>query len=384
MTTQNDTKHNDTKTRLIASARNWIDAEALRQFCQTARLEAVRLAVGLPDLHAGRRCPVGAAFVTENVIYPEIIGRDIGCGMGLWKTDLHPRDVQLDKWAQRRFDLELPWEGDAAAWLADADLPPTTFNHRFGTLGGGNHFAELQSVEKVHDAAEFARLGLARGQLFLLVHSGSRGLGECALNAVTQAHGAGGMCEDSPAAAHYLDHHDTAVRWARASRALIAQRFLDALGATNEPVLDVCHNSLTSKELDGQFVWLHRKGAAPADEGPIVIPGSRGTLSYLVRPLGDGVEHAWSLAHGAGRKWPASVSRGRARERHRVEELTETALGSRVICANRDLLYEEAPLAYKNIEVVISDLVDAGLISVIATLRPVLTYKTRIAEWLPA
>ena len=110
---------------------------------------------------------------------------------------------------------------------------------------------------------------------------------------------------------------------------------------------------------------------------PLVIPGSRGALSYLVKPVGDGASHAWSLAHGAGRKWARSETRLRVRERFRVSELMQTSLGSRVICDDRDLLYEEAPMAYKPVESVIEALVEAGLIRVIATLRPVLTYKTR-------
>jgi release factor H-coupled RctB family protein len=100
-------------------------------------------------------------------------------------------------------------------------------------------------------------------------------------------------------------------------------------------------------------------------------------LSYLVKPIGVGAEYAWSLAHGAGRKWSRSESRLRMRERFGVMELVQTPLGGRVICEERELLYEEAPAAYKDIEAVIADLVDAGLVSVIATFRPLLTYKVR-------
>ncbi len=114
-----------------------------------------------------------------------------------------------------------------------------------------------------------------------------------------------------------------------------------------------------------------------ADSDFVVIPGSRGSLSYLVKPIGNGEGHAWSLAHGAGRKWARSEARLRMRERFSVAELAQTGLGSRVICEERDLLYEEAPAAYKNIEAVVEDLVDTGLVSVIATFRPLLTYKTR-------
>jgi release factor H-coupled RctB family protein len=123
--------------------------------------------------------------------------------------------------------------------------------------------------------------------------------------------------------------------------------------------------------------WVHRKGAVTAESNFVVIPGSRGSLTYLVKPAGAGQSHAWSLAHGAGRKWARSETRLRMRARFGVRELAQTPWGGRVICEQRDLLYEEAPAAYKNIEAVIQDLLEAGLVSVIATFRPLLTYKTR-------
>ena len=165
--------------------------------------------------------------------------------------------------------------------------------------------------------------------------------------------------------------------WAKANRQLIARRFTATIGAEAESIWDGCHNSITRRESDGEVVWLHRKGAVGAEGGFVVIPGSRGSMSYVVKPIGDGESHAWSLAHGAGRKWARSDARQRMRERFSVSELAQTTLGGRVVCEERDLLYEEAPAAYKNIEAVIGDLVAAGLVSVIATLRPLLTYKTR-------
>src|ERR1019366_5036903 len=164
---------------------------------------------------------------------------------------------------------------------------------------------------------------------------------------------------------------------AKANRELIARRFVATIGAEAEPLWDGCHNSITRRESDGEVAWLHRKGAVEAEGDFVVIPGSRGSLSYIVKPIGDGESHAWSLAHGAGRKWARSDARLRMRERFSVSELAQTPLGGRVVCEERDLLYEEAPAAYKNIETVIKDLVDAGLVSVIATFRPLLTYKTR-------
>ena len=190
-------------------------------------------------------------------------------------------------------------------------------------------------------------------------------------------HQASGSEAESFAAAAYLQDHDLAVRWAKVNRQLLAERFIQALGAEAEEVWDGCHNSITPLAHEGETVWVHRKGAVAAQSEAVVIPGSRGSLSYLVKPLGDGASRAWSLAHGAGRKWARSEARQRMRERFGMHQLTQTPLGGRVICGERDLLYEEAPAVYKNIEDVVQDLVDARLVSVIATFRPLLTYKSR-------
>lgn len=367
----------ESPVRLFASPKSWVEGEAVRQLYATARLDGMRAAAGFPDLHPGKGAPVGAAFVTEGVIYPHLIGGDIGCGMALFRTDLVRRDIRLDRWAQQAFDLEHPWEGATGEYLAAHGLTSTEFDAALGTLGGGNHFAELQTVEQVVDAAAFRPLGLGKQQLVVLVHSGSRGLGDTILRAHVDEHCGAGVAADSLAAEGYLRGHDFAVRWARASRALLAQRFVATLGVGAECLWDGVHNSITRRDSAGETVWLHRKGAVTAESDYVVIPGSRGALSYLVKPVGDGASHAWSLAHGAGRKWARSAARARMRERFGRSQLTQTPLGSRVICEERDLLYEEAPAAYKNIEAVVADLVAAGLGSVIATFRPLLTYKTR-------
>jgi release factor H-coupled RctB family protein len=337
----------------------------------------MRLAVGFPDLHPGKGSPVGAAFVTEGLVYPYLVGGDIGCGMALFKTDLVRRDVKLDRWAQVQFDLEHLWTHEIDAVLAKEGLESTDFDNSLGTLGGGNHFAELQAVEEVVNAREFKKLGLGKQQLVVLVHSGSRGLGESILRDYVTEHQATGSDAGSFAAAAYLQGHDLAVRCAKVNRKLLVERFAQALGAEASLLWDGCHNSITARELEGETLWVHRKGAVVAEDEAVMIPGSRGSLSYLVKPMGDGESRAWSLAHGAGRKWARSEARLRMRERFGKEQLVQTALGSRVICGERDLLYEEAPAAYKNIEAVIQDLVDAGLVSVVATFCPLLTYKTR-------
>ena len=367
----------ETTVRLIASPKNWIEGEALRQLHATAKLPGVRAAVGYPDLHPGKGVPVGAAFVTGGALYPHLIGGDIGCGMAFFGTDLLRHKAKLDRWSELPFDLEHPWEGVVRERLQHEELCSTQFAESFGTLGGGNHFAELQAVEKVFDPNAFAALGLVKDQLALLIHSGSRALGQSVFEDHLEAHGAGGVPADSDAASRYLLAHDHAVNWAKASRALLAERFLGPLGAEGRLVSDAGHNSIACRSFEGETLWLHRKGAAPADQGPVVIPGSRGTFSYLVQPHGGDYASGWSLAHGAGRKWSRSESRGRSRERFHHDELVQTSLGGRVICEDREILHEESPIAYKNIEVVVQDLVEAGLVTVIATLRPLLNYKTR-------
>lgn len=361
--------------RVIASDKNWIEGEAIRQLKHTATLEGMRLAVGLPDLHPGKGNPIGAAFFTQGTIYPYLVGNDIGCGMGLWSTDLKTRKIKRDRWVKRLTGLDAPWKGDTKAWLQERDLPSTDFDKSLGTVGGGNHFAELQAVDKVFDAPTFEALGLNKNKLVVLVHSGSRGLGHSILREHIEKHKDGGLDIESEEASTYIERHNQAVAWARANRALIAHRLSKALNADIEPVLDLCHNSVLPSTIGEEEGWLHRKGAAPADRGAVVIPGSRGTMSYLVMPTEKQDTAARSLAHGAGRKW----ARGDVRRRlsHlRKNDLVQTDLGGSVICENKQLLFEEAPQAYKNIDVVIEDLAEAGLITLIARLRPVITYKT--------
>ncbi|MFY0573290.1 RtcB family protein [Cystobacter fuscus] len=106
-----------------------MEGEALRQLEAAARLPGMRSAVGLPDLHPGKGAPVGAAFTSQGVFYPFLVGNDIGCGMGLWALDLPARKAKPERWAAR-LDLEGPWEGDAEAMLAEAGVRPCGFEAR--------------------------------------------------------------------------------------------------------------------------------------------------------------------------------------------------------------------------------------------------------------
>lgn len=354
---------------IVASPESWIEQAAVDQLHQTARLEGIDRIVGLPDLHAGRGIAVGAAFWSPSHVYPHLVGSDIGCGMGLWRSAMPLRKLRLDAAERKLRGLEKPWPGDHAARLAEAGLPPGLTGEALGTIGGGNHFAELLRVETLHGDAE-----VDPAALYLMVHSGSRGLGHAILERHLARHNVAGLVAGEETCARYLAAHDDAMAWAVLNRELIAERFLDQLGTTGERLLDVCHNSVTPH----RGGWLHRKGAAPADKGLVVIPGSRGDMTYLVRPrLARADEALQSLAHGAGRKWSRSEARDKLIRRFSITDLQRTKLGSRVICEDRDLIYEEAPQAYKDIHQVVRDLEQAGLIDLIATLRPLVTYKTR-------
>jgi release factor H-coupled RctB family protein len=158
---------------------------------------------------------------------------------------------------------------------------------------------------------------------------------------------------------------------------LIAYRFAACISAESASVIDVCHNSITRKLDENGPLWLHRKGAASSETGLVMVPGSRGSLSYLVKTKGDQEDNLWSLPHGAGRKWSRGSCKEKLRDRFPAKSLIQTAIGSYVICENKDLLYEEAPQAYKNIDAVIEDLTRADLIEVVATMKPIITYKAR-------
>lgn len=363
--------------RVIASPTNWIEGSAVQQLEKTAELAGMKLAVGLPDLHPGKGSPVGAAFITVDRFYPALVGNDIGCGISLWQTDLGTQSLNPATVAGKLKNLDCPWDGDAAAWLKERAVATKGFESSLGTIGSGNHFVELQRVERVENADEFAHLGLDAKQAMLCVHSGSRDLGEAILRAHVDQFAARGLPSQSPEALDYLGCHDHARQWAKANRELIAARFLEKLKARGQRAIDLCHNSVEPVEYEGAPAFLHRKGAAPANAGPVVVPGSRGSFTYLLLPLNPSAASAFSLAHGAGRKWSRSDSRGRLEKRYRANDLTRTSLGSQVICEDKDLLFEEAPQAYRNIDIVIGDMVNAGLAEVIAVLRPLVTYKVR-------
>lgn len=374
---------------LIASTDTWIEGLAVQQLIKTSELSGMHSVAGMPDLHPGRGYPIGAAFFTTNKIYPALVGNDIGCGMSFWQTSAKVSKVNLEKLAKKFVHVEQPldesWSVIIENRKSEKGITTDNYDRALGTIGGGNHFAEFQAIDEVYDHGALDELGLNKKHLQLLVHSGSRGLGQSILVDHITKHNHDGLVIgddniDDNGLQDYMTKHDQAVRWAELNREFIAKRFLEAIRAKGECVLDVNHNLVSPKEIGGQLGWLHRKGATPSDRGYVVIPGSRGDYSYLVKPI-EGADESMavslcSLAHGAGRKWKRGECHGRLGHKYKREDLYRTALGSRVVCGNKELLYDEAPQAYKKCETVISDMVDAGLIEVVAKLRPVLTFKT--------
>ncbi|MCG5215849.1 RNA ligase RtcB family protein [Streptosporangium sp. KLBMP 9127] len=354
---------------VFASPTSWIESDALAQCHQVAALDGMIHVAGMPDLHPGKGAPVGAAMASS-VLYPFLVGSDIGCGIAVFPIAL--RRAVPEKLAARFPDLDraLDPEQDAddPAWaVVEGDIP-AGHTEGLGTVGRGNHFVELARIETVFEPDHASRLGIAADDLVLVVHSGSRGLGERILRGHTAVHGAG----PTPDPGSYLAMHDDAVRWGSLNRRLMAARVAHALGAEpTEPIVDLCHNLVEIR--DGHY--LHRKGAAPGDGRDVLIAGTRGTPSYLVAAHA-GPDAGHSVAHGAGRKMSRADALRRGRAKHTVEELRRTPVGSLVVCGDRQLLFEEAPTAYKRIEQVIADLVDHDLATPVATTVPLVTYKT--------
>ncbi len=355
-----------TITKFYTSA-SWIEGRAEEQLKQVARWAGVRKIAAFPDLHPGKYGPVGCAVLADR-IYPQLIGNDIGCGMALFQLDLPMRKLKLEKAVRRIRVLGAPAPIDFAAHLRARDLPVDPFASALGTLGGGNHFCEVQTLAQCDPD-----LGLDKSLTYLLVHSGSRGFGNAVFGALPENAFAGLDAED---AAPYLRAQDQAVRWARLNRQIIAERAAAALRADLTLIVDAPHNLLTQTDQG----WLHRKGAATTDAPLVPLAGSRATPSYLLRPTGVNDALA-STAHGAGRRYDRSSMHGRVRaKRSDVEAMQRTPFGGRVVCEDRDLLIEEAPLAYKSAQSVAKDLETTGAATPVATFHPFLTFKKTKSE----
>ncbi len=338
----------------------------------------------MPDVHLASEVCVGVVIATSSLIYPQAVGGDIGCGMLAVPTDLEAaalenprvaghvlRDLALAVPARRRNrDATIPPPSDVADGALSHPLLEAVRRAEgpveFATLGSGNHFLELQSDEE--------------GRLWLMVHSGSRALGQAIRDRhLTMAqpigHGFRAIDAKSQAGREYLHDVSCARDFANASRRAIAAEAGRVLasrlggGLCWGSAVATDHNHVVREFHGGRDLWVHRKGAMPAWLGQGgVLPGSMGTLSFHVEGRGN-EESLCSSAHGAGRKLSRTAARGKVTEREFRRQMEGVWYDPRLTAQLRD----EAPSAYKDIRAVLAAQKD--LVKVTRTLRPVLSYK---------
>ncbi|RPB03311.1 release factor H-coupled R [Choiromyces venosus 120613-1] len=410
----------------IIAGDSYIDPKAIAQLEAAAKLPGMVRAVGLPDLHPGGKFPIGAAFVSERYIYPSLVGSDIGCGMTLYLTGLTRKKLEdqngIRRVAESLRGLETVWRTtkERFAWLGDC-AAGDEWDKLVGTIGGGNHFAEFQILEQVEEGH-----GLCSGVVVLLIHSGSRTFGKHILETFTKNDKSVALADGDHKTVEYLKQHAQACDWASKSRDLIALRIFECIEGSRwvlpsaitpnvakelharlkvRRVLDILHNSVTqtlwpphTQTHHQKPVFIHRKGAAPALQGTsfLPLPGSRGTPTLLIKPLfsehnQNGFKNGLSLAHGAGRVMSRNEARSLSRKYNNdVKVLTEmkpmemrnggkgkVVTSGYVVCDEKELVWEEAVEAYKDVEVVARDLEKCGAARVIGKCIPKVTYKVR-------
>ena len=363
------------KSNIYCGEKTWLEGPAVEQFKRVMEFPGIIQGAAFPDLHPGRGVPVGAAFAAENIIYPALIGNDIGCGMTLFSTGMKEHKFKKDKLFRKLGnDPEQAVKTMAQELLSNLSETVADPENMLGTIGHGNHFAEFLAVDKIVDDQKCAALNIRKNDILLLIHSGSRCYGEMLWRKVAAVHGDAGLPASSPDGADYLAKHAELIDWAAFNRRLIGKVFCDMAACDSIELLNAVHNSITPY---GENCFIHRKGASNTESGtPVIAAGSRGTCSYLIFPLGDGKDNLHSLAHGAGRKWNRQSTRDRVRAKYDdIQQLLKTKIGSTVICPDKELLYQEAPEAYKDISSVIEDLQHFQLAGVLAELRPVINIK---------
>lgn len=355
------------------STDSWIEGVALDQLEKMSRLPGARRIAAFPDLHPGKYGATGVALLADR-LHPLLVGNDIGCGMSLFELDLPLRKLRLDKAAARLRRFEDMAIEALSERLETIGLSGDLHIEALGTIGGGNHFCELQAVERL----DVPDAGIDRQSLYLLVHSGSRGFGASVFADVLAREPdlMSGRDAGSAVGQRWLGLHDDCIAWASLNRSVIAEKAAAALGVDLRRVADVPHNLVRRTE-DG---YVHHKGAAAVSPGEIVpIAGSRASLSYVVRATAEVAGALGGLSHGAGRKYDRATMHGRVgRTRSERDDLLRNGWGGIAICDDRDLVIEEASSAYKDAGQVVADLEAAGLVEALAALRPLITYKKAV------
>jgi tRNA-splicing ligase RtcB (3'-phosphate/5'-hydroxy nucleic acid ligase) len=432
-----------------------VEDRSLDQVVNVASLPGiVGASYAMPDIHWGYGFPIGGVAATEvdrgGVVSPGGVGFDISCGVRLLAAPFEagevrsrlpaimdeldrvvPKgmgpgavwpdvsDAQLDAVLENgaREIVEKGWGSDRDLWRCEdggvmEDAAPGHVGQRarargacqLGSLGSGNHFLEVQAVDRIHDAATANAFGLIDGQVCVMIHTGSRGLGHqvCTdeVRRITGAMGRFGIAVPdsqlacvpvgSPEGRSYLAAMAAAANFGRANRQLLAEVARRAFGAVLgddglQLVYDVSHNlaKLERHVVDGRerALCVHRKGATraipaghadlPSDLAsfgqPVLVPGSMGTASYVLVGTGDGGAFH-SACHGAGRV----MSRSAARRRFSPSGLRRdlAAQGIEIRAASGRGIVEEAPAAYKDVDEVVNVVLSAGLARPVARLVP--------------
>lgn len=346
----------------------------------------------MPDTHCGYGMPIGGVIACNNVIIPNAVGVDIGCGMIAVRTsikeitskqikkifggskDYHGGIRSLIPLGFSHHSKKQEWEGFNEA----PDLPVInqhldSAKKQLGTLGGGNHFIEIQKGSD--------------GFIWLMVHSGSRNFGYqiakkynkiaqklCQMwySNIPPIKGKDGLAFlpiGSKEASDYLKAMNFALKFAYANRQLMMKNICycvnQVIKCTFEPEINIHHNYASIEHHFGKNIWVHRKGATSAKEGQFgIIPGSQGTSSYIV--IGKGNPESFnSCSHGAGR----AMSRTKARNTLNLEEEINRLDKKGIIHGLRTKKeLDEASSSYKNIDVVIEEQKD--LIDIHVKLEP--------------
>ena len=433
--------------------------QALQQVMNVAHLPGiVGNALAMPDIHWGYGFPIGgvAAFdVEQGVISPGGVGYDINCGVRLLRTEVEAKDVkkrltELVTMLYQNVPAGVGSEGrirlnhkelkqvleqgshwavyHGYGWKEDLDrteecgqmqeadssvLSPRALERgttQLGTLGSGNHFLEVQEVDEIYAPEEARVFGLKKGQVTVMIHCGSRGLGYQVCDDFlkvlhTASYKYGIRLPDkqlvcapiqSPDGQDYLRamagaanyawvNRQCIMHWVREVFERVFSQSAERLGM--HLVYDVAHNiaKLETHEVNGKTkkVCVHRKGAtrafAPGHPEvteqyrsvgqPVFIPGSMGTASYVCVGTGKAMQETFgSTAHGAGRVLSRQAAIRQTRGRSIAQELE--AQGIQVMAGKRGTLAEEAPEAYKSIDQVIEAVQQAGLSKKVARLKP--------------
>lgn len=414
---------------------------SLEQLVNVATLPGIcDYALLMPDAHEGYGFPIGgvAAFAMEDgIVSPGGIGYDINCGVRLLRSehtaeDLRPHfralgraifkevpsgvgrggrlqlkgdafDQVLAGGAARmvamgygeRADLSQIESGgvlDEAEVGAVSETAKARGRDQLGTMGAGNHFVEVEEVETIFDEKTAAALGLFKGQVAVLIHTGSRGLGhQIATDYIREMLRAmpryGIELPDrelacapirSPEGERYLRAMSAAANFAWANRELITwevrrawREVLGEAAGALHVVYDVAHN--IAKVEEGRVV--HRKGATRSFPGqPVLVPGSMGTGSYVLVGEEKSLRESFgSSCHGAGRR----MSRTEAKRRVRGAELKQSLEDKGIVVESGSLsgLAEEAPEAYKDVDEVVEVIHQAGIARKVARLKPLAVMK---------